>query len=476
MAGRNVTILGLPNDGAQAYTTFGTNIAGTPPAGLEAFYLGTEEPSERSRIPTLDPLNTQWLASTSGIQREIDGLSIVNHNFRAGSQVRFLGGTYTGIIQYTQAQLSPNAIASSTNLAGVVGNIDETISAPDGLIVGPSTTIADWNVRVSFPNFSPIPLLGYSRACFCLVVHLVSAGGDLTYPRLDCELWENGVKISSLGWRAVSQATQILTFPFDFASLPGHIDGRDLECKILATEGGTGVGLTYCTLDALVVYYETATPASGADYLAHGWDSGWIDVPGDVRPSQSQPTRSIHYIPTTPWGVTSGPAAFVLMVRADNTTHNPLNPGLLVPAGATIVFPDTYVQAGVWCFGAGLICSSGAKNDLKYFTPASQNLGQGQTIFGQTYAADEFRWRAGEPINLIVTRDELKTLQDQLGWRRGHSGAFYVALEPDVDISYQVFSSAWCTLISMSTPQELGAYRQDGQMLYTITVQFQEKL
>lgn len=477
MAGRNVMILGLPNEGVQGYASFGTNGGVVSPTGMEPSYLGTEEPSDKARMSSTDSLYTQWLFSSNVVPREIDGLSIVNHNISTGGQIRFVASTVYGtLVQPTILTKAPSSIPASTNMTGSVGNV---ATAGDATSVGPTPTNQIWDVRFAWPTFSPdIPILGSSMACFAITCNLLYVGAGatspVTVPRLHVELWENGVKKVDLGNRALPIATgaptsQLFQFPFDFASL-ANPDGRDVECYCSFSVGTSASGSSYGTIDCCAIYYESQVVGAYGAY-----DSGWISTPGDTRPAPGRPTKSTHYIPATPWlNVT----AAALMIRSDQTTHDPLvqsGIALKVPAGAASI-PNNYIDVGVWCLGVGLLCSIGAKADLKYFTPTAQNLGQGQTIFGQTYAADEFRWRAGEPISLIVTRDELKVLQDQLGWRRGHSGAFYVALEPDVDISYQTFSSAWCTLVSMSAPQELAAYRADGQMLYTVTVQFQEKL
>jgi hypothetical protein len=478
MSGRNVVILGLPNEGIQGYASFGSNGVVSIPTGMEPLYLGTEEPSDKARMLSIDPKNTQWVFSTGGIPRIINGSALVGHNLQAGSQVRFLGHSYSDLTSLSLLQKAPNAIASSTNATGVVGNVDEQLSFPDGLVIAPTVTTNPWDVRFSWPTFTPnFPKLGASMACFSVEMNVVYVGlgatAPVTLPKVTVQLWENGSLVLDLGYRGVavgstSPTSQIFTFPFNFASL-ANPDGRDLECKVLCTPGTSFSGSSYINLEAITVYYESQLSVDYSD-----WDSGWLIIPGDTRPSPSQPTKSFHYIPAVPW---TNVSAMVVLIRTDQTVHNPLitNSGTIV-AGTIAANPNMYIDIGIWCMGDGITCSLGAKNDLKYFTPMAQNLNQGQTIFGQTYAADEFRWRAGEPINLIVTRDELKVLQDQLGWRRGHSGAFYVALEPDVDIGYQTFSSAWCTLVSMSAPQELGAYRQDGQMQYTLTIQFQEKL
>lgn len=479
MSGRNVVILGLPNEGTQPYSSFGTDGVVSVPDEMGPEWLGTEEPSDKARILSIDPLHTQWTFTTNGILRTIIGSSLVNHNLTGGSQVRFLGSSlYSALTPLTLLQKAPNAIASSTNTVGSVGNVDEPLSSPDDLVIGPSVVTNLWDVRLRWPSFSPdFPRLGSSMACFSLLMNIEYTGdgavAPLGLPRVDVQLWENGVLVSDLGYRGVavgltSPASQMFTFPFDFASL-AHSDGRDLECKIFCTPGTSVSGGSYVNLEAITVYYESASAATYGD-----WDSGWLTISEDSRPSPLQPTKSFHYIPITPWTNVSD---MVVMVRTDQVIHSPLaTGGARIVAGAISANPSLYVDVGVWCMGDGVACSLGAKNDLKYLTPMTQGLGQGQTIGGQTYAADEFRWRSSEPINLIVTRDELKVLQDQLGWRRGRAGAFYVALEPDVDIGYQTFSSAWCTLVAISPSQEIGAYRADGQQLYSITVQFQEKL
>lgn len=110
--------------------------------------------------------------------------------------------------------------------------------------------------------------------------------------------------------------------------------------------------------------------------------------------------------------------------------------------------------------------------------PMVEEVG-GNSGAGQTYAADAFRYREwGEAMDPLVTREESIALLDKIGWRRGHSGAFYVVVEPDVEPIYQLFSSFWATLVEIDAPSPLpdNRYSRGGEMLFTMAIRVREKL
>jgi hypothetical protein len=144
-----------------------------------------------------------------------------------------------------------------------------------------------------------------------------------------------------------------------------------------------------------------------------------------------------------------------------------------IPAGLTST-PDQYVEAGVVVAGGGLSMQVGLGKTAPFFTPKITQV-SGNTIAGQTYGADLFRSRETQSIEFICTLDECQFLLDAIGWRRGTSGAFYLVLDPNLGNAYQTFSSAWVTLVSVGPPLNIEA-TDDGKRLYSVTMQFSEKL
>jgi hypothetical protein len=305
--------------------------------------------------------------------------------------------------------------------------------------------------------------------CFVIRMRRQFSGAGATNPRtiptVRIDLYEAGVFRKLLGWRAVTATSgQILIFPFSVADLTVP-SGADIELVLNCTPGISVSGGSYAQLDTVSLYYESVV-----------WivDSGWTTFQADTRPAPFYAPRYLHYFPSSAW---SGVTGYTVMVRSDQTVHNPPLDNLndQVPEGS-IATPVTYIEAGVSAAGVvarpevGIVRGSGpaTRVDVLEFS--------GATAGGQSFGADSLRRIISEPLEMIVTRDELKLLQDQLAYRRGRSGGIYVAMEPGVDAIYQSQTAFWCTLKELSAPTAHGRYRSDGSMRYKVTVSFAEKL
>lgn len=472
MSERNLTIFGVPNHAELPYATFGTtNTAGIVPAGFEASYLKTPEPSELARISTLDPKDTQWTWDFAA-ERSVIGLGLVNHNLQKGSQIRFISPVDN--ITYTYATAVPTSVVASSNVTGTHTNIDETISAPDGSSVVPTSTGVGWYIQLGFDAFAS-PRLGVDLACVVLKSKRITVSGtEILTPKLTVDLYESGVFKKALGYRAprsTASGGQIYIFSFDFSDLT-TTSGANLEIRVSGLPGVNSIGgiSSYCNIEVLNVYYESTfqypTPFEN--------DSGWITIETDDNLSSniSQPTKSNHYVPQTAWNSTAG----AVVIRSDQSDHETLLSGGGSPVYNAVSDSVTFIQAGGAPIGDGLTCVSGGLT-VDGSGPSSGIEVQevsGYTIGGQSYGANSWRRRFTPPLNIVVNRDELLTLQE-IFWTRGNSSPIYVVLEPDVAANYQKFTSFWCTIKELGTPVRI-VYNAGPGALYRVDISFEEKL
>jgi len=469
-----VKFLGFPNHTSESYAEYATTgAASLEPAGMEVDFLGTEEPSELARLTSLDPANTQWAFGTSLIASQIDGLSLINHNVTGGGQIRFVGATTSidgGFVIPTK--VSPNTIVSSTNITGGVTNVDEDIYVPDGLVMTPTVNTTGWTVRLKWPSLAGT--IDTQTHAMCIVLRArrrfsgAGATSPTTLPTIEVSIvWEPTLPIlSTLGSRAITNSDsggQILIFPFSRSNIPNT---TDFQVYISSTPGLSASGGQYAELESIRVYYDTIT-ASTPPY-----DSGWITIPEDTRRSPKRPIQSLHYFPSTPW---TGVLGYGVLIRSDQAEHTLLSTGAgRVPASSIPTDPDTFVQAGVLCAGVAVSLADGRTAPYAPPTKIVTEDVVGTTGPGQTYGASAWSRIVSEPIEFLVTRDELLFLQGQIAWRRGHSGAFYIALESGVDLADQEFSGFWCTVSEVSAPAWAG--NDSGVDMYTVSLTFEQKL
>lgn len=469
-----ITFLGV-SDGnvlAQDFCTFSTDgFAGLEPAGLEASFLKTEEPSEIARLATLDPLHTRWFFDLSGVVKPFDSFAIDNHNLVSGSFVRFVVGTNsTGWPTiYSQA---PNAVVASTNIVGAVTNVDEAVSSPDGFVIGPSDPTSSWSVRLAWPAMSVTPRLGIAMGQLVLSVKKIFVGSGavapITYPALTVRLYESGSLVEVLGSRAVTAevgVNQVFIFPFDFSDLVDPTGGN-IEFDIAGTRGRSTTDGSYAVLDAVSINCEDTNNTIATDSL-------FIEVPSS---STRTPKKSIHFTSNTPWVCSLGTIA----ILSDQADHSPfiIPSGVgagSVPIGSIEDIPLTYIEAGVAVGGSKFELLTGIQSEGPQINVEIEEV-TGNTLGGQTYGADSFRRRVCEPTTIAVNRAEKDFLMNDLAWQRGHSGAFYVILETGVALERQLFTSFWATLKSLSTPRQISRWDPEDEVKYTMTIAFEEKL
>jgi hypothetical protein len=460
MSARQLTLLGFPNEIGSSVSLVVS--AGTEPAGYEASYLKTQEPSDTARITQMDPTFTWWEADFSSAVRDFIGLATINSNLSPYGYYRYASSSSTF------SSYAPSSMSSPTNRSGVLTDVDELISAPDGLFIGPTVTTSPWSSTFAFPTPVQSPPVGAANG---LIVVNASMFGVPTskYPKLTATLIQNGVTLSVLGWRAVTSLSN-QTFIFDFnPSILTIASGALISVKL---DFSFGSGTAYAKLDTLRLY------TMGSSVSVH--DSGYITSPyrsSILREKVITPTLSFHYFPA---GVWSGLSNIELYIVDDQVQHDP-------PMGTSITgVPVTnvhtplaqgYIEAGILVGGDSLTFTRG----LTVSNPGSVGIRiedvSGYTLGGQSYGASTFKRRRTGPLTIECTRDEADAFMRYVPWAKGHSGGFYLSLDPDISLSYQEFQSFWAVLVGEVERSEVpGAYAPDGTALFMLQCEFEEKL
>lgn len=476
----------LPNIVTKPYVTITTpaTAAGFVPAGSEPAYLKTEEPIDSARISTLDPLYTRWKVDASGVPFQLEGIGLPNINLSPDGLVRIVAQTDNANSVNTLT-LAPNSIEFANNASGVATSVDEAISSPDGNYITPTTTTSPWVVVLGFPTPAAVPKTGAGMGVFVVRVNRFGTPANTQgTPAVTAILWEAGAAVPGgefLGRRPITAEApgQILVFHFD-PDLLATASGADLELRLEFMPGDSG---SYARLDAASFYYESAA-------VTYPHDSGYISSPFETFADQDDPppTKSFGYWPLVDL---QDAESFEVIVYDDQTHH--LNNIELVGATADGILinalrevPAGYVDLGM--IVAGNVLTFGNRSEggdvpgiVGPQTPGGnvhvEQFG-GIAVGGRTYGADAFR-RIELQVELTITRDDLITLQDRIAWRRGKTGGFYFASEPDIDASRQLFTSGWFTLRDLTQPSRLPgtAYDDgDGTMLYVVTLVLEQKL
>lgn len=371
---------------------------------------------------------------------------------------------------------APNAMPTFTNVTGGVTNVDEAIYSPDGLFVAPTTVTSPWDCRFTWGALAHTPLQGLAMAQFVVRVQLFGNGAGLTspstYPKLTVTLDESGSLVLNLGSRAVTETGgQILIFPFDPAVLADPT-GANIEMSLGCSIGQSASGNTYAKLESVALYYEWVLPGPDTKWIASPLSTFGIEADGP------QPTKSVHYFPaaSTGWDDLLSVNVRILDDGCVDNPHVFAPTATGVPVGLIPRRPDGFVQAGVFCAGGVIEPDLGIKNGEG---PAVRILTEGvpgMTMGGQTFGADQFRRRSCEMVDFYTSRNEANEIMDRIVWRKGQSGAFYVALEPEVAGQYQMFSSFWTTAKDHSPPRKRGRYKATGEMGFIMGLSFEEKL
>jgi hypothetical protein len=446
------------------------------PAALPASNIQTEEPSEVGRVSVSG--SAMWLHWFRGVSTALalsyGGAALVNGNITPWGKYRVSSGMMPGITFQ-----APNAVTTSNNATGGATNVDEgTSGAADGLSIGPTLNLTPWSVNLGWANLAAVPRTGNGAAFFVVVVKLHVSVDDASYRvPIYVDLFESGVYKQTLGARAVTVAnglTQTFVFPFNPASMADpHLS--NVEMRFSAGVIGAP-SLVYVTLETVDLVYEDASVSIAVD-------SGWVDSPFSASDAALAPTQSLFYAFQQTFS-----SSAVYFIVLDDQAQNLATTGASTGASPTLAWggnavplaylvhtPEGYGQAGVLCVGPVLFLSKGLRRG-SYASGIIVEERDGSAEGGQTYGADAFRRRYASG-DFILSRSEADITDDGLDWKRGHAGAFFVALEPDATAQRQRFTAFWATLKESGPRREAGsAYAVDDTMLFLKSMRFEEKL
>lgn len=465
---RYPVILGIPNFGplgviAVNNKAFNSSYDSSllPPANLL-----TEEPNDAAaaRVNTTDVWWTGWaIAHDPSPLQELIGIAMVNVNLSPDGLYRFRDG-----------QIEPGSIHS--NPSGVTGGVgatgNETNLSTDawdtlGVVPGGGISFNAINSEITF-KFDTDPFLsggegtygtplaeGAHKAQFEFAVGLGSAlvGIDAAI-YFECQLYDGATFIRSLGWRGVTESTQLLIFTFD----PDErlTDFKNIRARVII-RGASAAASSQVRISGVKVYAHTeAAIATGT------LDSGWLPSPtAGIRQDAGTPRPYVNldYFPPegTVWPLASGSGRsyIIFEIIDDQTTHDPplsLYSSNRPLASNIITRPSGYVQAGTLVFGLGRFLEYGLAVPP---SPVPVIEGEsGNTRGGQSFGADMYRRRHMQ-WDFHTDRQEEQELFDTLEWARGTVGPVYVAAEPDVDPALRRSTSFYATLESIGERGEL---------------------
>ena len=502
-----MAIGGIPNLASMVPVTITAGDSNYDSASLPPENLKTEEPSEVSRIITLDPWVSLWncqfsnISTVDGPYFDVDHVFIGNHNAFSGGQYRvvaydgvgFASPDYNGTMY--RERLAPTGLSSGSNQSGVVGDIDNNPLTPDGSYIYPTTSTSAWSVIIDFATPTTLAAkTGADLQSFVLyvVAAIPSNSQSWTLPSIKVELYEGGVFRADLGTRYITKASyptptfidgvpigQYLIFPWD-ATLLSDQFGADVQLKITATPG----------TNSSIYVDEVAWDCERDGAQKYVYSSEWVDIPeptdvGGLDPyetyeiaarnsSEIRPSRDILHF----FGATYPSSLVFIAFRSAGYAESATSGVTTTTLSQTQPewFP-TYIQFGILCLGKSLELTdtSGIRPPGPTFSPITEERG-GITEGGQTYAADSFR-RRSLTADLQLTRENLNIIMDRIDWRKGHSGAFWVALESGLAAVDQQFMLAWVTLKSAGDAQMAPqAYQIGSDALFWRSMVFEEKL
>lgn len=458
---RRVAFLGF---GDYPNMIIGVNSPAEEVAGLPLSNLLTEEPSEIGRLNTIDPRYAKFTGGgVSG--DEWDTMALINVNASPVALWRVMSTAYSYIEE------GPTSTLGATNTTGGVTNVDETVSDSDGNsnsdgnFIVPTDPTLPWSIRFKFTALGggTVAVDGFGHAYIILRVAAVIANSIYPYPSINVYLWESGVQLSFLGKRAVTGADQVLIFPFNIDDLSDETIAN-MEIKVESKPFSFGGSTNYAKLDAINFVADTV---GGSPTV-----SDWMGVPwANFEPNRTEPTKQLAYFFST-----SNSSTVTVQIMDDQTNHfdSTFDDSSGIEVGYVTLRPDGYTQAGVFIAGNALWLENGLLG-----APMPKVIiegAQGNTVGGQTYAADMFR-RLGISVNLLVTEDEGNILTRGVDWLRGHAGAFFAAFRANLDAQYQQWDSGWWTMTDAGElVQMTNLYTPGGDTLFTKQYTLEQKL
>lgn len=468
----SITFLGLPNIARRGSTTIVA--IGEEPIVGEALYLKNEDIRQTARIISVDPPIAKWQVISIGDLFDFDGAVLVNNNLSNQGYFRVVNAAHVYSV------LFPSSI-SGGNITGTVGDIENEISNPNGLYVGPTTPTTDWFLTVEYVSSSQVAKTGEAMGIIAIAVEVFGGLPIDVYPSIKVQLRNNGSLVQEMGYRAVStKTTQVFLFTFDPAIMPGDPTLSNIEVRMDCYPGDNG---SYFKLETTNIYYEDVDQTFTLDSLWISANQGhFLSIRDGLLP-----LKSVHYLsPSTQVNQTQ----LYLMIIDDGSEPNPPTAGYygsaytnsVSVAGLTLK-PGNYVEGGSLIFGPkmtitpGLAAETGSpKIGINVESSSSGSSGYVASV----YSADLFfQKETPSAIEIICTRDVMMELMAKIGYQKGRSGLFYAILDGDLALKYQLFSSFPCVCGEISANPLEGVSRTGrgdrGKDTYIVTIRLIEK-
>lgn len=280
----NIRIYGLPDLLALPNAVITADSEAS--ASMAADNLTTEQPSEFWRSQGYNPTNqTRLYGYISGQQggksdMSVGGIGLINHNLTPYSgMIRFLlFSTAQGPTTSMFEVVLPNAVTASTNLSGVVGDVDDGF-APDGVFIGPSNPALDWMATFSFAAPTSSPEVGAYKQSFW--VYASSQVGTQTPAQgmtMIVKLYSGTTFVRSLGKKMIYSTTADWThYDWDMQEVidaGGNANGSGVRIRIECAHGNTAVS-ELIKISSVAWHCDRGLITGASGYEA---DSGWLQV------------------------------------------------------------------------------------------------------------------------------------------------------------------------------------------------------
>lgn len=427
-------LLGAPNVllGASAFYD------STPAASMPISNLFNEEPSKLFRITEASTyFDKTWVTALCSAASPVDAVVWGNHNAATGATFRIM--CYDdGVSLYGCKAVTPDALVSSTNLTGVVGDIDDDPLSPDVNNLGPTVSGLDTMALVGFVVFpgGHVPATGANSQCVLLNVYRNSSSG--TAPKVTVKIYESGVlrgSTSVTNQDVTSVGGEVIRAYWDGALLT-DTTGASFEVRVEGTAGSVAsVGIKAIRP---LMYYMSGT----ATLLG---DSGWQAVPlpssdplwGSTLATEQLPMKNIHYVFGSQL---SGVLSIVITLR-DAANSAPMQAGYMI-AGPKLTLTRDAVYGPVF----------------QVVDPSTR----GETAGGQFYGSSFRRKRRLFTTFSSLTSAEAVSLCERIDWLKGKTGAVFVSLFPD-DTTLKQLTSALCVVEDLSELTAAPAVPSSGQ-------------
>lgn len=437
----HILIAGLPSyardadngvDGAVASTTPIENIVSSEPSQHVRFTDAKKAAQNYALIQAA-------LGDQDNRGDDINCFAVLGHTLTPGAGeflFRILNLAVSTPAPPTAEFATPDAIAASSNLAGVVGNIDEDPYAPDGLWLTASSPTTNTSARFTFeaaPVADALIQRGDNYQTFSVYVRKTSGGLP---PSLTIALYNNGVAVRTLlsGYSVSSTTGELVEVYWDFAEV-GNVS---TNVEILVT----GTVVSGSTLEIGAVRWIVDQAAAGLILF----DSEWRTIPAD-----------------DPGALIGNSSAATVGIAPTHNHFMVISPAITgAQKGFEVRFRDASNAAGVIDIGLVMI-GYGLQPEVNVSSIRMRTIDPSaiqDVAGGQQYGDNLPKKREFDAEFPQLTKAEAFLLYDRIDFRKGRTGPFLVSLFPD-DATFRDISTAWVTASSSDgiepVPQESSA-------------------